>query len=168
MELSNAAKRCSMRKQSVIVAYLDFRPCYRRFHALGDRQASDGWVDCTARSGGGLLRSGGLGLWCRHFEISSDRRFRLLFLFVMISSFSSRHRLQFPLFRLYVLDCLMISHLISWSIFFFFEIPYVLWKFCFIFVFLMLEWFGMVSITCSWRFHQCCRYMISFGCRMLL
>ena len=44
-ELSNAAKRCSMRKQSIIVAYLDFRPCYRRFHALGDRQASDGWVD---------------------------------------------------------------------------------------------------------------------------
>ena len=65
------------------------------------------------------MRSGGLGLWWRHFVMSSVRLLRVLFLFVIISNFSSRHRLQIPLLLLYVFDSLTISHLISWFMFFF-------------------------------------------------
>ena len=34
-------------------------------------------------SGGSLLRSGGLGLWWRHLEMTSDRRFSI-FIFIYI------------------------------------------------------------------------------------
>ena len=53
--------------------------------------------------------------------MSSDRRFSELFLFVMIASFSSRQRLQIPLFLLNVFDVRSISHLISYTVFFFFR-----------------------------------------------
>ena len=111
-----------MLKQSVIASYLYLSVVLATVgFTLLDRQASDGWLGCSARSGGSLLRSGGLGLWWRHLEMTSDRRFSIFSLLVIIASFSSMQRLQFPLFRLYVFDFFKISHLISWSMFFFFR-----------------------------------------------
>ena len=88
----------------------DSRPSVSRF---GVRQASDGLVVCASRSDGYFSRSGGRGLWWRHLEMSSERRLSVLSLLVIMATFSSRHRLHIPLFRLKVLDFFIMSHLIS-------------------------------------------------------